>query len=215
MSISIRNNLCKYLYLFLLLASSGCRQQIVEYPSVTPPVNKLCVGDIVFRLGRSLQSGFIASAGNGARSYSHIGIIIEQDSTLMVAHIVPDNTRSDERVLCESLGDFFAYEDAVAGCVMRYNGLNDVQRDAIEWHAVRLINSGIEFDHDYRQSDTTTMYCTELVEYVFSLENIDLSQSRRHTLPLVSEPIILPSDIAENNNLSKIWQFAYDLRPAR
>ena len=215
MSTSTRNNPCKYLYIFLLLTLFSCQQRSVEHPSITPPTEKFHVGDLAFRLGRSLQSGLIASAGNGAKSYSHIGIIIEQDSTLKVAHIEPDNTRPDERILCESLEDFFAYEDAVTGCVMRYDHLNDAQRTAIERHATRLLNSRVEFDHDYSLSDTTAMYCTELVEYIFSLESVELSQSRRHTLPLVSEPIILPSDIAENDNLTEIWQFTYDLRPAR
>ena len=215
MSISTRNNLCKYLCLFLLLALFGCQQRCVEPPSITPPAEDFCASDLAFRLGRSLQSGLIASAGNGARSYSHIGIIIKQDSAMMVVHIEPDNTRPDERIISESIEDFFAYEDAVAGCVMRYNDLNVAQRDAVGRHAVRLINSGVEFDHDYRLSDTTAMYCTELVEYIFSLEKIDLSQSRCHALPLVAEPVILPSGIAENSNLTEIWQFAYDLRPAR
>ena len=214
MSTSTRNKLCKYLLFILLAVSYGCRQRIVDYPSITPPVAEFSVGDIAFRLGRSVQSGFIASSGRGENSFSHIGVIVVCDSTLMVAHIEPDNTRPDERISCDRIEDFFAYDVAVAGCVMRYEGLDSARANAISRHALRLKDSGVEFDHDYLLSDTTAMYCTELVEYIFSLEGVELSQSRRRTLPLVSESVILPSDIAENEHLRDVWRFSYDL-PAR
>ena len=214
MLISTRNNLCKYLLVCLLVVLCGCRQKPADYPSITPPITEFSVGDIAFRLGRSVQSGFIASAGRGENGFSHIGLIVECDSTLMVAHIEPDNTRPDECILCERIEDFFARDVAAAGCVKRLEGLDYVRGNAIVRHALRLKGSGVEFDHDYLLSDTTAMYCTEFVEYIFLLEGIELSQSRRRTLPLVKESVILPSDIAENEHLNDVWRFSYDL-PAR
>ena len=99
---------------------------------------------------------------------------------------------------------------------MHHDSLTTAQQDRVAARAIELLNSRILFDHDYLLSDTEEMYCTELVESIFSSVDISLSQGRRHTLPLVAESLILPSDIAQNDALTTIWRFSYsDLRPAR
>ena len=92
-----------YLLLILLLATScrcGNNHHTVSSPQT--PTEMLRSGDLVFRLGRSLESRVIASDGK----YSHIGIIIRKDSSTLVAHIEPSPNGS-ERTKYESLEDFF------------------------------------------------------------------------------------------------------------
>lgn len=99
---------------------------------------------------------------------------------------------------------------------MSYEALSPTQRDRIAIKTQELLDSRILFDHDYLLSDSTRMYCTELVENIYSEVGISLSEGRRRTLPLVREPLILPSDIAQNKNLRTLWHLSYDdLRPAR
>ena len=217
MSILTRNNRCKYLCitLFTLLAA-GCKQPQSLPRQISPPTLSFTTGDLAFRLGRTLQSSLIASSADDSIRYSHVGVILFRNDSCLVVHIEPKDDDLPDEIRCEPIADFFSPQTAVSGCVMRHDSLTTTQQDRVAARAIELFNSKILFDHDYLLSDTEEMYCTELVESIFSSGGISLSQGRRHTLPLVAEPLILPSDIAQNGALTTIWRFSYsDLRPAR
>lgn len=217
MSILTRNNRCKYLCIILFtLLAAGCKQSQSLPRQITPPTSSLATGDLAFRLGRTLQSSLIASSADDSMRYSHIGVILFRNDSCMVVHIEPKDDNLPDEIRCEPIEDFFSPQAAVSGCVMRHDSLTTAQRDRVAARAMDLLNSKIIFDHDYLLSDTEEMYCTELVETIFSSGGISPSQGRRHTLPLVAEPLILPSDIAQNDALTIVWHFSYsDLRPAR
>ena len=217
MSILTRNNRCKYLCitLFTLLAA-GCKQPQSLPRQISPPTLSFTTGDLAFRHGRTLQSSLIASSADDSIRYSHVGVILFRNDSCLVVHIEPKDDNLPDEIRCEPIEDFFSPQAAVSGCVMRHDSLTTAQQDRVAARVVELLNSRILFDHDYLLSDTEEMYCTELVETIFSSVGISLSQGRRHTLPLVAEPLILPSDIAQNGALTTIWRFSYsDLRPAR
>ena len=217
MLISIRNNRHTYLLIFALaLLFCGCKSSAELPHSVAPPTTLLSNGDLAFRLGRTMQSNLIASSGNDTTSYSHIGIVVFQEDRCCVVHIEPQEETSSDEICCEPIEEFFSTKVATAGAVMRHRDLSTSQRVAINAHAEQLLQSKITFDHDYLFSDTTTMYCTELAEHIYASMGISLSQGRRHSLLLVTEPLILPSDIAQNPDLYTSWSFDYSaLRPAR
>lgn len=217
MSILTRNNRCKHLcvILFALLAV-GCKQTQSSPQQITPPTSQFTNGDLAFRLGRTLQSSFIASSGGDSTRFSHIGVILFRNDSCFVVHIEPKDDGLNDEIYCSTAEDFFSPQAAVAGAVMRYDSLSNDQQDRVATYAKRLLDKKILFDHDYRLSDSNEMYCTELVETIFSCVGISLSQGRRHSLPLIAEPLILPSDIAQNDALMTVWSFNYsDLRPAR
>ena len=208
MSILPRNSILK-LFLFALLALSvrcSANRPVADC-SVDIPVADFRQADIVFRLGRTIQSSAIASQGAGG--YSHIGILIEVDSALQVLHIEPSR-QSSEKIKTETLQEFFSAEQAVAGCVVRHSGISEPSRAAIAGYAKHLLNSDIAFDHDYQLSDSSRMYCTELVEIIYRHIGISLSQEKKVRLPLAKEPVILPSAIYENDSLVSIWSYRAD-----
>ena len=217
MSILTRNNRCKHLCIILFaLLVVGCKQSQLLPQQITPTTSSLTTGDLAFRLGRTLQSSLIASSADDSMRYSHVGVILFRNDSCLVVHIEPKDDNLPDEIRCEPIEDFFSPQAAVSGCVMRHDSLTTAQQDRVAARAIELLNSRILFDHDYLLSDSEEMYCTELVESIFSSGGISLSQGRRHTLPLVAEPLILPSDIAQNGALTNIWRFSYsDLRPAR
>ncbi len=217
MSILTRNNRCKHLCIILFaLLVAGCKLPQSLPRQITPPTSSFTTGDLVFRLGRTLQSSLIASSADDSVRYSHVGVILFRYDSCMVVHIEPKDDNLPDEIRCEPIADFFSPQAAVSGCVMRHDSLTTAQQNRVAARAVELLNSRILFDHDYLLSDSEEMYCTELVESIFSSGGISLSQGRRHTLPLVAEPLILPSDIAQNGVLTNIWRFSYSyLRPAR
>lgn len=217
MLISIRSRLRNTLLLIVLAFVEGCGEKpSSRRENITPPSAQFSTGDIAFRLGRTLQSGLIASTGDDTTRYSHIGIILVCDGECRVVHIEPTDDNLPDEICCEPVEAFFSSEVATTGCVMRYAALTPSLHSIIEAKTRDYLNSKILFDHDYLLSDNAAMYCTELVENIYLAADISLSEHRRHTLPLVVEPLIMPSDIAQNSALRVLWRFNYDdLRPAR
>ena len=198
MSIFTLNKSC---ILFILLLITSCRSGGNDY-DVTPPeipIYNLRSGDLVFRLGRTLESRAIAAEGG----YSHVGIIIRKDSTLQVAHIEP-SCNGSELTKYESLEQFFHPDNASSGAVMRIENLESTQWAVVENYLFSCKN--ISFDHDYKLSDTTQMYCTELVYRAFLEIGIEITNIR-HRVPLAQEEVILPTDIYKSDKLIEIWRY--------
>ena len=200
-------NKLRFILILTLLLATSCRgdnSHIATLPNI--PKSEFRTGDIAFRLGRSIESSVIAADGG----YSHVGVIIRRDSALQVVHIEPSRKES-EQTKYESLEDFFHPDKASAGAVMRIQNLDSAQCVAIENYLLSC--RGISFDHDYTLSDSTKMYCTELVHRAYSTIGIDLTRGIRHSVPLADEPVILPSDIYQSEKLTKIWNYCKsDLR---
>lgn len=189
-----------YILLILLLITS-CRSGGNHYAATPPeiPISNFRSGDVAFRLGRTIESRAIAADGG----YSHVGIIIRNDSTLLVAHIEPSRN-SSELTKYESLEQFFHPDNASSGAVMRIENLNPTQLAVVENYLFSCKN--ISFDHDYKLSDTTQMYCTELVYRAFLEIGIEITEVR-HRVPLAHEEVILPTDISKSDKLIEIWRY--------
>lgn len=196
------NNL-RYTLLFIILLATSCRSDNHRHTTTSPPeipLEEIMPCDLAFRLGRSLESNIIATKGG----YSHIGVIIRKDSTLQVAHIEPSRD-GYEQTKYESLNDFFHPDKSAAGCIMRIKDIIPEQYATIEGYLrSRKHNS---FDHDYMLSDSSKMYCTELVHRAYMAIGLDLTQGIRHRVPIASEGIVLPSDIYQNEALTEIWSY--------
>lgn len=211
MSTLARNSIYKSLFFIVLSLSIGCATRTPKtYPTIQIPETDFRSADLALRLGRSIESDLIARGGKSGNHYSHIGLLIESDSGMIVIDIEPSTDKESEQIKAQSVGDFFNPEKAIAGAIMRHNGLDSTQINTLKNKTIELLNSSITFDHDYQLSDNSKMYCTELIEVLFNAINISLSEGRNRTLPLAKEPVIMPSDISQNRNLKRIW--SYDLR---
>ena len=213
MPLSTQNRLTSIIFVLIFAAITSCGTTPSAPPprcakAISPPVDSLHSADLVFRLGRTLQSEAIAAGADHTARYSHVGIIIRQANGLSVIHIEPCRD-GDERVKCETLEDFFAYDKAMSGAIVRIKNLTAEQRNVIQQAVLSAATSPISFDHDYSLSDTTRMYCTELTEWAYSKADITLSEGRCHRLPLTAEPVILPQDVLKRTDAVKIWEFTY------
>ena len=198
MSIFTLNKSC---ILLILLLITSCRSGGNHYAATLPeiPISNFHSGDVALRLGRTIESRAIAADGG----YSHVGIIIRKDSTLQVAHIEPSRNGS-ELTKYESLEQFFHPDNASSGAVMRIENLESTQLAVVENYLFSCKN--ISFDHDYKLSDSTQMYCTELVYRAFLEIGIEITNVR-HRVPLAHEEVILPTDIFKSDKLVEIWRY--------
>lgn len=167
-------------------------------------------GDVVFRRGRGLASRAVLVADDHG-IYSHTGIVVKDGpANWRIVHIVPGERGPDGRtdiIKTEGLEMFFAPDKALRGAVMRVPCPGIAKAAARD--AKRLAAKELAFDHDYDLTDTTRMYCTELVYTVFMREGVDITQGRRTplNLPGFSGDYILPSDIFRSPHFTPIYEF--------
>ncbi|MDR2890061.1 MAG: hypothetical protein LBV18_00370 [Alistipes sp.] len=112
---------------------------------------------------------------------------------------------------CEAVdaeAGFSAGEDAgVETGVAAERGVTVAARAA--HRALALAATELAFDHDYDLDDTTRMYCTELLHYVFSREGMDITEGRRSRVnaPAFGGYYILPTDIQRNQRIGPVYKF--------
>ena len=195
--------------LFLLcMMTTSCRRanQAIEY--YLPDTVQLQTGDLVFRRGESRESRTVTTFDRKS-DYTHVGMVMNVDGRWMVLHAVPNERatkREKDSVKLEPIGTFFRSDRAVKGGVYRYPVTPE--------DTLRLLQKGMDvygrhllFDGQFDFEDTNAFYCTELVWFLYQQTlHIDLSEGRRHHLPLFPE-LIFCSDIFQNEKLEEIFQF--------
>lgn len=205
-----RKLLTTILTAFLLLASfTQCMSKEVG-DEVDIPLDGLCVGDIAFRRGESIASEVVMYNDVDGK-YSHVGIVVETDSGLMIVHSVPGENRNSpnyDLILMERVEKYFSPEVAEKGEIMRMD-LDSTQRRLLNKFAVEKVSQNVPFDHNYDLSDTTKLYCTELLQHLYAKIGIDLAQGRITSInvPGMSNDYIMPSDIYHNNKLKSIFVY--------
>lgn len=178
--------------------------------SLDLPYGRFRDGDLAFRRGGGLTSRAVLAADAGG-VYSHVGLLKREGDEWFVIHAVPgepvDATDVD-RVKCEPVDRFFAADRAVCGAVMRVKADSFLCAGAA-CHAGRLALERVLFDHDYDLADTTRLYCTELVDFVYRTQGIDLPEGRisRIQLPGFHGDFLLPSDLFESGKLDLLFEF--------
>lgn len=186
----------------------NCTQTNVH--TLFPKDAQLEPGDIVLRCGSGITSRAVLFADSGG-SYSHVGIVVDSGGVMMIVHAVPDehDHQGDvDRAKMDTPEAFFSNIRTSNGRVMRGS---DKQKGAIAAaEAYRLYKKGVYFDHDYDDSDTTKMYCCELVEFAYQKAGTTVVDTMRHdiNLPVFHfDHVILPSDFVQSKYLKTIIVF--------
>jgi len=191
--------------LLLLFFFVGCQQK----PAFSFQIDETILqeGDIVFRRGTGIASRIVLAADKEG-GYSHIGIIVKEAEGWKVIHAVPGETDKEypeEVIKKESLSQFFAPKKAVSGAIFRLDTIETIALLAAE-KAQIVFARNLLFDHKYDLEDSTKMYCTELIFFVFKHAGIDISGGRRRTYPALQGEFILPSDVLAYPKLRKVWE---------
>lgn len=191
-----------------LLLSCGGEDKAAH--CIIPEGTEFKEGDVVLRRGTGVTSRAVTMADGGS-DYSHCGIVTDTDGRKMVVHAVPgepDYEGDADRVKREPVEEFFSSLKATKGCVMRCADSTAAARSAAK--AIELYRRRVLFDHDYDDGDTTKMYCSEFVEYVFTSSGMPLTGGRRHDVSLPGlkfSHVIFPSDFVKSARLRRITSF--------
>ena len=168
-------------------------------------------GDLVFRCGLGAESRMVTETSHS--TYSHIGLLHYDSlsSQWMVVHAVPGEAEADapEYLKCESVETFYATDRAFRGAWARVDCTESIAVAAVRY-ALQKVMEQVEFDNDYQLSDTTQLYCTELVWQAYLHQGIDLSDQQRHEVPIFvckDGECIFPSDIEKSTKIIYVKPF--------
>ena len=126
----------------------------------------------------------------------------------MVVHAVPDEPDFEgdvDRVKMERPEDFFSTIRASKGCVLRYRDRETAEKSARI--AYGIYKRGTLFDDDYNDSDTTKMYCSQLVAHVYQKCGRDINNGIPGRAPCVFCLSVYPSDFLRCRRLKRIVTF--------
>jgi|GEM_PF-3096804 len=159
-------------------------------------------GDLVFRTGRDIMSRLVLSQGDSSR-FSHVGIILKQESGPVVVHALPQNGTSPGGVLTEPLRVFAASDNASDIGFYRIKDIDANARNSIREYVMRQI--GKPFDNDFLLSEDEKMYCTELVLKALSAAGISVATFMPHIqVMLITEPVEPPDYLRRLSQMETI-----------
>lgn len=168
-------------------------------------------GDLVLRCGYGAESRVVTEASQSI--YSHIGILHYDTPTAQwqVIHAVPGEAEEGkpEWLKAEPIEDFYASDRAIRGAWMRVDCPESIAVEATRY-ALQKVAEKVEFDNEYLLSDTTRIYCTELVWQAYLRQGIDLSEGHRQEVPsLFSKDgaCIFPCDIEKSSKIIYVKPF--------
>ncbi|WP_289105010.1 YiiX/YebB-like N1pC/P60 family cysteine hydrolase [uncultured Bacteroides sp.] len=182
-----------------------------EIEKVEFPEELFTDGDLAFRRGAGIMSHVvIATSTNGL--YSHVGIIKKINNRCYVIHAVPGESEKKGDIDCvkiEPINIFFSIDRAIKGAVMRVTDNKLIATNAAN-HALSISSRGTLFDHEYNLNDSTKMYCTELVNFVYKKCGIDISEGRIRNinLPVIQGKYLMPEDLAAYKDIKQIYHFS-------
>jgi len=164
-------------------------------------------GDLLFRRGHGHESWFITRLYPRS-PYSHVGIVIVQDSVISVVHVVP----GQRHVIEEPVASFLSSRNTAKASLYRLRVENssspsrNIQIDQAVAAARRYVHERIVFDDAFDIHSPNELYCTELVWRAYRSAGIDLTsgQQTRTWIPGCSSPCLLPSRLLKSQHMRKI-----------
>jgi hypothetical protein len=157
----------------LLLSTLSCASdsqgyqraiQQVELPAAV--YNELRGGEIILRKGDGFLSGQLIQILNEEIPLSHCGMIIKGDTSVFVIHAISDDYKGRDGVQPTTLTNFVNKSIDSSLIIVRPK-FNDSTLIAMQNEAKRYVHLNKLFDYKFNLSDTTEIYCTELLKYIF------------------------------------------------
>ena len=194
--------------LLLVVIAGGCIGGS-QSEAVDIPLEMLQEGDLALRRGSSMASNIVIMMDSAA-TYSHIGLVTQCNGEWMVVHAVPDE-RDDggvDTIKADPIATFFLPSRAERGAIMRLDVDSAIRHRAAR-EAMALVERRVKFDHDYNWTDTTQLYCTQLVQQCYLKAGVDVAQGRKQRIdaPGYHGDYVFPSDMLAYPRTKVIFKY--------
>jgi len=125
-------------------------------------------GDIILRHGYGMVSSIISNTLKEDFSLSHCAIVVKDSlDKFKVVHSVSQSISDYDGVQIQDLNLFINDSKPNSVIVVRYKALEEDQKLLVREKTMDFLNRQIPFDHKFDISDTTELFCTELIWRIF------------------------------------------------
>ncbi|MEO0899616.1 MAG: YiiX/YebB-like N1pC/P60 family cysteine hydrolase [Bacteroidota bacterium] len=132
--------------------------------------------DLILVRGISWQSQILRLNKIFGESYSHVGILVKEDSGVYVLHATPDG-QPHNGIRFDSLEKFLNLSVVTSIAMLRLNGSSLNSTETIAKRVAWYREQSIPFDYKFNTSDSSELYCSELVLRIFEgLVNVRLDE---------------------------------------
>ena len=182
---------------FIALIISGLVFILVPRGKPLPPLeisalyNIVRDGDIICRLGDRLWSQFFKDMSESDKRYSHLGIIRINNGVITVIHSEGDSGHGRDYVNEIAFEEFVKIARAIGIYRINEDLINDINIDRSQISNLAMEYLGVPFDWKFDLSDTTTIYCTELLSLILKrispeleLNTVFVKEWGRNVIPL-------------------------------
>ena len=118
--------------------------------------------DIILSKGQSFQSKLISLLKLRIQDYSHIGVIIKDNSNVFVLHSTPDGSKANG-IRYDDLQTFIDLSKVSDFTILRCRDISPVVNQRIEIEFKKYKDIKAPFDFDFNNYDNKRLYCSELV----------------------------------------------------
>jgi hypothetical protein len=139
----------------------------VNYKISNEEKGLLLNGDIVMRKGYGFVSDKIVQFSKTQFDVSHCGMIRKMGDSIYVMHSVSSSLSEIDGMQMHSLERFLSESEPNTFIAMRYKSSLEIANKLSD-KAYQYVLLKKPFDHNFDRSDTTTFYCTEVFEHVFT-----------------------------------------------
>ena len=143
------------------------------------PYDQMRPGDLACRTGTGFYSMMLNATAADTIHFSHIGLLLQIDSQWVVIHAVPNEAEGPDdfdRVKMETVKQFYDPVHALHGELI-HTGF--VAGDRMTDAALGFVRDSVRFDSAFDLTDSSKLYCTELIWLLYRREGIDLTEGRR------------------------------------
>lgn len=134
----------------------------VHYNQVQAVVHLFKTGDLIFRNGNDEISATARSMNRIDTSFSHCGIILKENDSLFVYHILGGPYNPTAQLLRDPIDSFLMPIETNRFATYRYQ-LSDKQINSLETIVKKHHRNKIEFDVMFNLNTDDKMYCSEFV----------------------------------------------------
>ncbi len=166
-------------------------------------------GDLIFRRGQGVTSRAVLIYDRGA-GFSHVGMVVHVDDNPKIIHITPgESLGGNDVVRRETLSEFLTVASPTAVTVRRASD-NAIGREAARF-ATRYYEEAVPFDAGFSLSDSTRMYCTELVWRAYLAAGADLIDGHFNQVRFLhlQGKTILPSTLLQSKHLREVFTISH------
>lgn len=128
---------------------------------------QLQTGDIILRRGFGLVSTMILRLMNEKHEVTHIGVIINQNDSIKVAHALSSSVSNQDGLRFQNLDDFIYHSHDSSVIVSRLKNIDSINLQKVFNQLEFYLEKQLPFDHKFDYSDTTEHYCSELIWRIY------------------------------------------------